>query len=69
MTSTWRVSPVRAADPMTAAVSGRERRRGVRARLWALLHAPALLAGLTGGPADVAFIEDDRGRLAARRER
>jgi hypothetical protein len=54
---------------MTAAVSGAGRRRGACVRLWALLHAPALLAGLSGGPADAAFIEDDRRRLAGRRAR
>jgi hypothetical protein len=48
MTPTWRVSPAPAADGMTAAVSGAGRRRGACVRLWALLHAPALLAGLSG---------------------
>jgi hypothetical protein len=69
MTWTWRVSPVRAADGMTPAVSGKARRRGAGVRLWVLLHAPALLAGRSGSPADVALIEDDRRRLAARRAR
>jgi hypothetical protein len=46
------------------------RRRGMRrrprGRLWALLHAPALLSG----PAtDVAGIEDDQKRMAGRRAR
>jgi hypothetical protein len=41
-------------------------RRRTRGRLWALLHAQALLSG----PAtDVADIEDDRRRMAGRRER
>jgi hypothetical protein len=46
------------------------RRPGIRrrtgGRLWALLHAPALLSG----PAtDVAGIEDDQKRMAGRRAR
>ncbi len=39
------------------------RRAGLR--LWTWLHAQALLQGTIGGVHDVAFIEDDRGRLAA----
>ena len=35
--------------------------------LWSLLHAQALLDGGVGGPYDVAVVEDDRRRLAARR--
>jgi hypothetical protein len=67
-TGTWPASPVRAADGMTSTVRSAGRHRaGVR--LWALLHAAALLRGASGGPADVAFIEDDRRRLAARRAR
>ncbi len=68
-TEIWRASPIRRADGMTSAVSSTgsgSRRVGVR--LWALLHAPALLASV-GGPGDVAFMEDDRRRLAARRAR
>ena len=64
-TGTWRV---RAADRMTSTVGSAGRRRAA-VRLWALLHAVALLGGVSGGPADVAFIEDDRRRLAARRAR
>lgn len=68
-TEIWRASPIRRADGMASAVSSTDsgsRRVGVR--LWALLHAPALL-GSIGGPGDVAFMEDDRRRLAARRAR
>ena len=52
-------------------VPGGRGRRGRRlgTRLWALLHAPALLAGGVGGPGDVARIEDDRARLAHRQAR
>jgi hypothetical protein len=32
-----------------------------------VLHAQALLDGAVGGPYDVAVVEDDRRRLAARR--
>lgn len=37
-------------------------------RLWTLLHAQALLRGMIGGPSGASCIEDDRRRLAARRE-
>jgi hypothetical protein len=39
------------------------------ARLRGLLHAQALLNGTADGRNDVAFIEDDRGRLSARQAR
>lgn len=42
------------------------RRRRPGGRLWALLHAQALLGGATS---DVAFSEDDRRRMAGRRAR
>lgn len=35
-------------------------------RLWAWLHAQALLQGTVGGPGGVAFVEDDRRRMAGR---
>jgi hypothetical protein len=65
-TEIWRASPIPRTDGMASAVSSTDsgsRRIGVR--LWVLLHAPALL-GSIGGPGDVAFMEDDRRRLAAR---
>jgi hypothetical protein len=37
-------------------------------RLWTLLHAQALLQGTIGGAGGVLNAEDDRWRLAARRE-
>lgn len=66
-------SPDGATDGQTpAAVGGGARpgspgmRRRPRGRLWALLHAQALLSG----PAtDVAGIEDDWRRMAGRRAR
>jgi hypothetical protein len=61
---------VRAAHAQASAPSdGGRRGRRLGARLWSLLHAPALLAGGVGGPGDVAFIEDDRRRLAHRQAR
>jgi hypothetical protein len=60
--------PARAAHAETSTVpAGRGRRLGTR--LWSLLHARALLAGSVGGPGDVAYIEDDRVRLAHRQAR
>ena len=37
-------------------------------RVWTLLHAPALLRGTIGGAGGASYVEDDRRRLAARRE-
>jgi len=68
-TEIWRAAPIPRAHGMASAVSSADsgsHRVGVR--LWALLHAPALL-GSIGGPGVVAFMEDDRRRLAARRAR
>jgi hypothetical protein len=64
-------APAPAAQARTSMVPGGRGRRGRRlgTRLWALLHAPALLAGGVGGPGDVARIEDDRARLAHRQAR
>jgi hypothetical protein len=42
------------------------RGRPARGVLWSLLHARALFDGSAGGPFDVALVEDDRRRLAAR---
>jgi hypothetical protein len=68
-TEIWRASPIRRADGMASAVSSTDSgSRRVRVCLRVLLHAPALL-GSIGGPGDVAFMEDDRRRLAARRAR
>lgn len=69
----WRASPDGATGGQTStAVGGGARpgspgmRRRRRGRLWALLHAQALLSG----PAtDVAGIEDDWRRMAGRRAR
>jgi hypothetical protein len=65
-----------AADDRPPALSGgcsRSRRvrrsRRVWHRLWALLNAQALLSGTAVVPGGVLPIEDDRRRLAARRER
>ena len=55
-------------QPTTVRGTG-SRSRPAALRLWTLLHAQALLNGTTGGAGDVAFIEDDRQRLAGRRAR
>ena len=64
-------SPMRLAHDYASTATGGRGGRGRRlgARLWTLLHAPALLAGGVGGPGDVALIEDDRTRLAGRQAR
>jgi len=59
-----RISPTRVQAPGEGLAGGRGRRIG--ARLWSLLHAPALLSGPGGAPGDAAFVEDDYRRLAGR---
>lgn len=67
-TSIWRASGVGTADRRASQASpGGSSVRPWRVRLWAMLNAQALIRGGTGGgPGDVAFIEDDRQRLARR---
>lgn len=57
--------------PAVAPVPAVRERRGRRLgrRLWTLLNAQALLNGMAGGRGDVAVVEDDYRRLAARRTR
>jgi hypothetical protein len=58
-----------AAGDRAPAPAGRRRRsRRARHRLWAVLNAQALLNGTAGTPGGVLPAEDDRRRLAARRE-
>jgi hypothetical protein len=59
-----RIRPARAQAPAAGSGAGRGRRIG--ARLWSLLHAPALLSGPGGGPQEAAFAEDDYRRLSGR---
>lgn len=69
-TQAWRAGRIRQAYGEASVARGGDRRRyraGVR--LWALLHAPALLRGAADEPRDVTFIEDDYRRMAARRAR
>jgi hypothetical protein len=63
-TSIIRVSVVCPADKATRVRSGGS--RSWRARLWAMLNAQSLIRGTAGAPGDVAFVEDDRHRLARR---
>ncbi len=65
----WRASRIGAAGGRASTASGRGRgSRNHRAgpRLWTLLNAQALLNGTAGTPDGVAFIEDDRRRMATR---
>jgi hypothetical protein len=50
------------------AISPSRPRQGGR-RLWILWHVQVLLDGVGSGPDDVAFIEDDRRRMAGGRAR
>ena len=62
-----RAAPVCAADDLAVRASRSESRaRPWHRRLWALLNAQALIRGAAGGPEDIAFVEDDRQRLARR---
>ena len=54
-----------AGDGANAADSGKSR---LAMRLWALLHAPALLRGTIGGAGSALNAEDDHWRLANHRE-
>jgi hypothetical protein len=68
----WRSSGIHTAQSQGSMVDGsgsRSRSRRAARRLWILMHAQALLNGTTGSPGNVAFIEDDRQRLAGRRAR
>jgi len=66
-TRIWRAAPVCAADDLAFSARRSETRaRPWRLRLWALLNAQALIHGVTRGPDDCAFVEDDRQRLARR---
>jgi hypothetical protein len=68
VTQIWRASRIHAADGRASTAGGRRSRsHGAGPRLWALLNAQALLNGTVGTPDGVALIEDDRGRMAARR--
>ena len=70
VTQIGRALRIPAARGDAALASGSSTRGGRAGRqLWTFLHASALLNGTTGGPDDVAFIEDDRRRMAARKAR
>jgi hypothetical protein len=65
-----RVAGIHAAHNKPSTVRGAGGRiRRAALQLWVLIHAQALLNGTTGEAGDVAFIEDDRRRLAGRRAR
>jgi hypothetical protein len=62
-----RAAPICAADDLAVGARRSETRdRLRRPRLWALLNAQALIRGAAAGPEDIAFVEDDRQRLARR---
>jgi hypothetical protein len=69
-TQIWRAARIRAADgraPTASGRSSRSHRAGLR--LWTFLNAQALLNGRAATPDGVvAVVEDDRRRMAARRE-
>jgi hypothetical protein len=63
-TQIWRASRIRPAGDRAATANGRRGRdRRAGHRLWAVIHAQALISGTAGAPDDVAFIEDDSRRM------
>ncbi len=65
-TGIWRARrAIAVGDGVSAADSSKSR---LAVRLWTLLHAQALLRGTIGGAGGASCVEDDRRRLAARRE-
>jgi hypothetical protein len=67
-TQIWRAARIRAADGRASTASRPSHRAGLR--LWTFLNAQTLLNGPAGTPDGVvAVVEDDRRRLAARREK
>ena len=67
-TQARRAFRTRAADSQRSRASDGCGSRGAALRLWVLVIAQALIHGTVGGPDDVIGIEDNRRRLAARRE-
>ena len=65
-TGIWRTRHAIAVGDGVSAAEGSKSRLAVR--LWTLLHAQALLRGTIGGAGVASYGEDDRHRLAARRE-
>ena len=65
ITQIWRDSRVHAAGGREPAPGGAGRRAG--RQLWTLLHAQGLINGTAGSRGIVTFVEDDRGRMSARR--
>jgi hypothetical protein len=65
-TGIWRARhAIAVGDGASAADSSKSR---LAVRLWTLLHAQPLLRGTIGGAGGASYVEDDRQRLAARRE-
>jgi hypothetical protein len=64
-----RIPPARQARAAGDGVNTADSRKSrLAVRLWALLHAQALLEGTIGGAGGALNAEDDRWRLAAHRE-
>jgi len=70
-TQAWRAGRIRQAygEASVRDGGGQSRRHRAGVRLWALLHAPALLRAAADDPHGATFIEDDYRRLSARRTR
>jgi hypothetical protein len=67
-TQIWRASRIGTTDGAASRASGRGRRsHRAGLRLWTLLNAQGLLSGTAGTSEGVASMEDDRWRMAARR--
>jgi hypothetical protein len=67
ITQIWTGSRVPAADGREQVAGGGSLGRRVGRQLWTLLHAQGLINGTAGFRDVVAYVEDDRGRMSARR--
>jgi len=64
ITQIWRDSRVLTAEGREPVAGGGGSGRRAGRQLWTLLHAQGLIKGTAGSRDDVAFVEDDRRRMA-----
>jgi hypothetical protein len=67
ITQIWTGSRVNAAGGREPVAGGGSLGRRAGRQLWTLLHAQGLLNGTAGSRDVVTLVEDDRGRMSARR--
>jgi hypothetical protein len=67
ITQIWTGSRARAAEGREHLAGPGSLGRRAGRQLWTLLHAQGLINGTAASRNDVTFVEDDRGRMSARR--